>query len=379
MGVEQWPRTSVTGVGVRALTRVLLVLVLSACTGTRPFTDRAGRVIPGSIARMEQIELGGVRQSVWFRARDVQSPALILLHGGPGASEAPLFRHFDAALEDHFLVVYWEQRGAGRSYHSDIPRSSMTIERMLHDLDELVDTVRSRYHKDRVALLGHSWGTILGTLYADREPAKVSVYVGVAQIANVGEGERVSLAWALRQAEARRDARALEALHAMAPAPRSVDDELALGRWVERFGGMRRGGLSTGKLIWTALRTDEAGLMDLVRFGRGNRFSLESLRPEYSRVDLTRIRCFAVPVVFMLGRYDQHVPAELAARYFTTIDAPTKRLVWFERSGHDLPFEEPHAFTRAMLEHAHPLALDARRTGGCLPNGVPRVPPAGEN
>jgi pimeloyl-ACP methyl ester carboxylesterase len=144
----------------------------------------------------------------------------------------------------------------------------------------------------------------------------------------------------------------------MAPAPRSVDDELALGRWVERFGGMRRGGLSTGKLIWTALRTDEAGLADLVRFGRGNRFSLESLRPQYAHVDLTGIRCFAVPVIFMLGRYDWHVPAELAARYFATIDAPRKRLVWFEHSAHDPPFEEPDAFVRAMLQYVHPLALE---------------------
>jgi proline iminopeptidase len=254
--------------------------------------------------------------------------------------------------------VYWEQRGAGRSYHSDIPRSSMTIERMVRDLDEFVDSVRSRFGKDRVVLLGHSWGTILGTLYATRDPGKVSVYVGVAQIANFREGERASLAWALRQAEARRDRGALEVLRAMKPAPRSVSDELTLGRWVERFGGLRRGGLTTGKLIWAALRTDEAGLLDLVKFGKGNRFSLEALRPQYSRVDLTRLQCFEVPVIFMLGRHDWHVPAVLAARYFATIDAPSKRLVWFDSSAHDPPFEEPGAFVRTMLAHVRPLALE---------------------
>jgi len=261
-------------------------------------------------------------------------------------------------LEDQFLVVYWEQRGAGRSYRSDIPRSSMTIDRMVQDLDELVDIVRSRFGKDRIVLLGHSWGTILGTLYASRHPRKISAYVGVAQIANFSEGERASLAWALHEAEARRDQRALEALRAIAPGPRSVDEELALGRWVERFGGARRGGLSTGKLIWTALRTDEAGLMDLVRFGKGNRFSLEALRPQYARVDLTRMQCFEVPMIFMLGRYDWHVPAVLAAEYFRSVEAPSKRLVWFDGSAHDPPFEEPDAFVRAMLAYVRPLALD---------------------
>ena len=115
---------------------------------------------------------------------------------------------------------------------------------------------------------------------------------------------------------------------------------------VERLGGYKRGGLSTGKLIWAALRTNEASLVDLIRFGQGNRFSLEALRPEYSRMDLTRFRRFEVPVVFMLGRHDWHVPAVLAAEYFDRIEALYKRLVWFEESGHDPPFEQPDAFVQ---------------------------------
>jgi proline iminopeptidase len=340
-----------------------LTVPLSGCTGTQAFVDDAGRVVPGSVATMETIVLGGLEQSVWFRGLDSTAPALVLLHGGPGASESALFRHYNAELENHFLVVYWDQRGTGRSYSGDIPRSTMTINRMLQDLDELVDTVRTRFDKDRVVLLGHSWGTVLGTLYSQAHPEKVAAYVGVAQIADFAEGERLSLEWALRQAEDLRDQGALEDLRAMGTAPRSVDDELELGRWVERFGGSMRGGLSTWKLIWAALRTDEAGLMDLVRFGQGNRFSLEALRPEYSRVDLTGVSRFAVPVVFMLGRHDWHVPAVLAADYFDSIEAPSKTLVWFEASAHNPPFEEPEAFIAAVLEHVLPLATAGASAG----------------
>jgi pimeloyl-ACP methyl ester carboxylesterase len=309
---------------------------------------------------METLTIGGIEQSVWFRGRSASAPPLVLLHGGPGASESPLFRYYDAALEDHFLVVYWDQRGAGRSFHSGMPRSTMSIARLEQDLDELVDTVRARFGPQRVVLLGHSWGTVLGALYAHDRPEKVAAYVGVAQISDFARGERVSLRWAIRQAEARGDRRALKRLRAMAPAPRSVDDELALGRLVERFGGARRRGLSTGRLIWNALRTDEVGLMDLVRFGRGNRFSLEALRPEYSRLDLTRIRRFEVPIVFMLGRHDWHVPSVLAAEYFDAIEAPVKELVWFEESAHDPPFEEPLAFVAAVVGRVLPLARAPR-------------------
>ena len=344
----------------------LCLALLARCTvSTPPFTDASGRVLAGSVARMEKIELGGVVQTVWFRGRDVEAPALVLLHGGPGTSETALFRHFDAALENRFLTVYWDQRGSGRSYHPGMPPEALTIRRMVEDLDGLVDRVCDRFGKDRVVLLGHSWGTILGTRYAATHPEKVSVYVGVGQIADFSEDERTSFRWALEQAERRGDRRALRALREMRPGPASVADELALGRWVERFGGALRGGLSTGALVRAALGADEADLADLWRFGAGNRFSLEALRPQYAREDLTRFRRFAVPVVFLLGRHDWHVPSTLAARYFRTLEAPCKRLVWFERSAHDPPFEEPRAFVRAMADVVLPLA---RR--GCS------VPPA---
>jgi proline iminopeptidase len=357
MGMELGGRAAVTAHAPRSRSRArttravatVAILVVGACTSTRPFVDAKGRVVPGSIAAMETVRLGGADQSVWFRGRSTSAVPLVLLHGGPGASESALFRHYDAALENHFVVVYWEQRGAGRSFHANVPRSSMTIARMLDDLDELVDTVRARFGAERVVVLGHSWGTILGTMYANAHPEKVLAYVGVAQIANFPEGERRSLEWAIDQATTRGDAKALRELRAMLPAPRTVDDELTLGRWVERFGGTLRGGLSTRSLIWAALRTDEAGVADLVRFGRGNRFSLTALRPEYSRVDLTRFRTFKVPIVFMLGRHDWHVPSVLAARYFEQIDAPVKHLVWFERSAHNPPFEEPAEFVRTVV------------------------------
>jgi pimeloyl-ACP methyl ester carboxylesterase len=168
---------------------VASLLNASACAGTRPFTDGAGRVVPGSVATMRTIRIGGMEQRVLIRGRADTAPVLVVLHGGPGVSETGLFRHYDAALEDHFVVVYWDQRGAGGSYRSAIPRDSMTIARIERDLDELVDTVTARFGVRRVVLLGHSWGTIPGTLYARDHPEKVAAYVGVAQIANFARGD----------------------------------------------------------------------------------------------------------------------------------------------------------------------------------------------
>src|SRR5690606_15705191 len=144
-----------------------------------------------------------------------------------------------------------------------------------------------RFHKEKVILLGHSWGTVLGTIYASRHPGKVMAYIGVAQIADVPEGDRLSHEFALGEAEKRNNARAATELKNIGPRPASVDQMLELGAWVERFGGTFRHGLSTGSLILAALETDEANLVDLIRFGQGNRFSLDHLWDEFSTVKLS--------------------------------------------------------------------------------------------
>ncbi|MDY0349712.1 MAG: alpha/beta hydrolase [Desulfobulbaceae bacterium] len=357
------------GIIAAILALVLAAALLTGCSvHTAPFTDEQGGIIPGSIAVMETVTIGGVPQSIWFRGTSTANPPLILLHGGPGISESALFRHYNSILEQHFLVVYWEQRGAGRSFHAGIPPQSMTVARFLLDLDEVVEEVRRRFGRKKVVLLGHSWGTILGTIYASQHPEKIAVYVGVAQIADMVRGDRLSYDYVLAEAARRENARALAQLTKIGPPPHSVDDRLKIGRWNERFGGMFHGDLSTGKLILAALSTDEANLWDIILFGRGNRFSLTRLHSEYSRMRLNdRYRSFRVPVFFLLGRHDRHVPSVLAEEYFRAIEAPCKRLVWFERSAHNPPFEEPGQFNEVLIREVLPLA-GAERIAPC---GVP--------
>ena len=135
---------------------------------TRPFLGPDGRVIPNSIAEIRYLRLGGLSQWVMIRGESLANPPLILLHGGPGFSEMRLFRSYNGPLERSFTVVYWDQRGAGKSFNSNIPKSSMTVEQFIADLDELVDIVCARVGQPKVAIFGHSWGSALGPLYAAR-------------------------------------------------------------------------------------------------------------------------------------------------------------------------------------------------------------------
>ena len=320
---------------------------------TPAFTDEYGQVCPKSIATMETMMLGGVPQRLWFRGSSRDNPALVLLHGGPGGSLGALFRRYNAELERHFLVVTWEQRGAGRSYKKGIPSASMTVAQFVRDLGEVVELVKAHFRQDKVILLAHSWGTILGTLYAHRHPENVAMYVGVGQIANMPEGERLSYDFARSEAAQRGNRRAATELKRIGPPPHTLNALLTERRWVSHFGGNIYRGPSASDLALEALQADEFNLLDLLKLVQGSRFSTKHLWAEMSRINFTETHLsFEVPMLFLLGRHDRVAPCTLAAAYLERLSAPYKKVVWFGNSAHNPNYEEPETFNRVILEES---------------------------
>lgn len=329
----------------------LACIALASCAYTLPFRDRAGQVVPGSIARFETLNVNGTRQSLLVRGRDRKAPVVLILHGGPGSSETPLFRLYDPQLEDHFVVAYWDQRGAGRSYASDIPASSMTIDQLVRDLGVVIGHLRTEFTGRKLVLLGHSWGSALGLIYAARHPDDVLAFVGVGQVASFPLGEMASYQFALREARRRGNDQAILQLSAIGPPPHSTDAMLVSRRWVERFGGTSVEAPNKMNVALSALALPEFSLPDVVRLWRGADFSLHAMWPELRELDLFQaVPCVAAPVTFFLGRHDWQVPAAIAAEYFTRIQSPAKRLNWFEQAAHDIPFEAPAAFRAAFVD-----------------------------
>ena len=326
---------------------------------TPHFRADDGAVLAGSIAQTAYLDIGGIEQWVMIRGANRANPVVILLHGGPGSPETSFFRYYNASLENSFTVVYWEQRGAGKSFARDLDPSSMTVDRFVHDLDELVDEVRVRLDKRRVTLIGHSWGSALGTLYAARFPAKVCAYVGTGQIGNLQVSELSSYNFVLAEAERRKNSAALKQLRAIGKPPFDSKTTGIQRKWLMRFAGIMR-----GKSYWQMFRaltaTPEASIFDLPNIVRGVMFSLRTLWSEVSQLDLeTSVPALQMPVFFFIGRHDHQVAAETSAAYFDKLDAPSKQLVWFEESAHMPPFEQADLFNAKMVELVAPIARNA--------------------
>jgi len=322
---------------------------------TPPFRGPTGEPLPGSIAEIRSLPLGGVDQWVMIRGESIENPPLIFLHGGPGFSETGFLRCFNAELEKSFTVVYWDQRGAGKSRNPDIPRSSLTVEQLLADLDELVDAVCRRLGGTKVVIFGHSWGTALGVLYAARFPQKVAAYVGSGQIGDWHAGEVLSYEYALQTAERRHHRRALKALQRIGPPPHGADALFTERTWLQILDGQLRP-RELWKMLRVALGTPESSLFEVRPTLRAFRAVIDAMWPEVSKLNLLELApALSVPAFFLLGRRDHFVPPEASMAYVNALTAPSKQVVWFEESGHEPFMDEPARFNQAMKDVVRPV------------------------
>jgi pimeloyl-ACP methyl ester carboxylesterase len=324
---------------------------------TLPFRGFDGGIRPNSLAEISYLRLGGVDQWVMIRGENIANPILILLHGGPGFPEMRLFRTFNAPLENSFTVVYWMQRGTSKSFDRRMPTSSLTIEQFIADLDDLVEILRARFGKEKVVLYGHSWGSVLGILYASRFPEKVAAYVGSGQIGEWAAFETASYTLVLAEAERRQHRKAIRELRAIGPPPHAFWDMVVERKWITRFVGIVRG-MSLWRFTRITLGGPEASIFDLPNILRSQLITPKVMWQELIGVNLIKTApALQMPIFFFLGRHDHVVVPKTSAAYFDILSAPSKTLVWFEESGHEPPAEEPAKFNSLMVELVRPVAL----------------------
>ncbi len=335
---------------MRKAPRVVLIAFVGALVGrdvlgTALGADRLG------IHTTDRLLHGGAQLYVEVRGDDRRAPVLIWLHGGPGAPERPLFRYFNSALEHDFTVVNWDQRGTARSFDARADPVHLTVDQHVEDLDVVVAHVRRALGRDRVFIVGHSWGGTLGLLYAHAHPEHVAGIVAVAPDVAPAEAQRRQYAFVSSEAARLDDLRALRRLETLGSAPyRSAKALLAVDGLAERYGAVFHRRPHQFWILFSGMARGLVRPWELPRYFQANSASLQAMNAELLDLDLrTTVPSVEVPVVFMLGRFDRHVDATLASSYYDELKAPSKRLVWFEDSAHNPPFEEAAAFNAAVV------------------------------
>lgn len=322
---------------------------------TPPVTGADGRPVPGSVAELVPVRLGGHDQWIQVRGASRDLPVLLYLSGGPGQSDLAYSRVLLEELTHDFLVVGWDQRGAGKSYPSLDP-ASLTLDRAVADAVELAEYLASRYGQEQVVVMGESWGSLLGALAVQRAPRLFRAFVGSGQMVNVLETDLRIYHDLLALAERTGDAELSGRLWKSGPPPYAdpLDYAFVMAHYPLLEGsytppaGYRQRGAQSGVGPMGVLGQEYGGL-EKVSVLRGLLDMFSVLYPQLQGVDLRRdAASLEVPVIVLEGSHELTARTGPAREWFEALAAPRKRLYTLPDSGHSVAFEQADELRRIL-------------------------------
>jgi len=310
------------------------------------------------IDTLEGVQLGGITQWIRVRGADASNPVLLLMQQGPGLPIINEARRLERllGLEKAFTVVYWDQRGTGLSSASlrkNSNRFEISVARMVDDTVTLLELLRDRFGGSTF-VAGFSFGATFAAQAAVRRPELVAALVAAGMDIDVPTAENNAYAFALNTARRRGNRRAIRQLEAIGPPPHTtVKQFITRARWVANFGGVATNTNINSlrrALVVSLARSPDYSAADVIRTFRGISASQAALLPQLATTDLVRtMPRLDVPIVMVQGRLDQVAPGEAAQRFYDSLTAPSKQLVWFESSAHTPHLEEPAKFRDLLM------------------------------
>lgn len=302
----------------------------------------------------EYVFANGIEHYLLHYPKAPGTPVLLYLHGGPGSVESLFAYQLDSAWGEMFTHVHWDQRGAGKTLRRNGRRGRPeSMEQMLADLHGVIGHLRRKYQTERVVLLGHSWGSVLGSLYVLRHPETVLAYIGVGQVVGMMENERTAYRETLEMARRAGNEAHVRALEQMGDYPPNDPERLLkllprMRRIQTAYDDGPASGIGLGELLNSMRRSPVFRWSDLLSFTQ----IMKVNRPLHLQMLSFRLGDFApryaAPIHYLLGEADPIAPTSLSRAYFETIEAPVKGFTVIPGAGHNPAHERPGEFAAAL-------------------------------
>jgi proline iminopeptidase len=344
MGRFGWATT-----GLATLVFVALALFIARPASTAPIVGGDGEPLAGSLAELVTVPIGGHDQVMMIRGRNVGNPVLLYLTGGPGGTDMGAIRR-DVGLEQDFVVVTWDQRGAGKSYAALDPTDTFTSDPLVADTIEVTNYLRDRFDENKIYLVGQSWGSTLGVLAAQQRPDLYHAFVGVGQM--VSQRETDILFWedTIAWAEETGNTGLAQSLRSNGPPPYEDLNQYA-GVISHEHDWNAYPELDLGNEMPAILFVPEYTFMDRINAFKGFLDTNGTLYPQLQSIDFRQdVPALGVPFYMVLGEHEARGRAVLADEWFNMLDAPAKQRFVFEGSGHRAHFDQPGRFAELMAD-----------------------------
>lgn len=346
---------SVFSITLCILIAIVVILLIQSPGKIESLTDKNGNIIKDSISEKVYVKINGVSMGMIIKSKNRSNPVLLFVHGGPGMPEYPLTKTYPTGLEDYFTVVWWDQRGSGLSYSSDISAKTMTTEQFVADTIEITKYLREHFGQDKIYLMGHSWGSYIAIQAAAKSPDLYKAYIGVGQISNQIESEKIAYKYMFNYYNGIGDEKTIKKLQST---PIATMDYLPDEYNKVRDDVMHKAGIGTTHkmnsvftgIFMPVMLNREYTLREKINIWLGKAFSNSTiLNEELYKTDLRNsITKLDIPVYFFSGIYDYTVNYSMSEAYLKKISAPVKGFYLFKESAHAPIFEEPEKVLQIM-------------------------------
>jgi pimeloyl-ACP methyl ester carboxylesterase len=314
------------------------------------YLDNSGKPIIGSISEKTFIKIGGVKQGMFIRSKNINNPVLLYIHGGPAFPNYFLIDKYNPGLEDYFTVCYWEQRGGGLSYTPDVTLESMNFDQLTSDAIAVTNYLRKRFRKENIYIIAHSGGTPFAIMAVAQAPQLYCAYIAMAQITSQTESEKLAYRYMLEQYTLCGNKKAVHELKKY-PVLDSANYIIPFYKSLTRDKSMHDLGLGTMRNmrsvikgvfipVWMckAYTLREKANIWVSKFSFIKKTKL--IDELFQTVIPSKVPKLEIPVYFFSGKYDLTVNHNLCKAYLDKLQAPVKGFYTFMESAHSPIFEE---------------------------------------
>ncbi len=305
-----------------------------------------------ALDKSEIVSINSTKYYLRIRTCNTDNPVVLFLHGGCGSPDRAQVMKYQSPLATNFTLVAFDQRGSGYAYNKKEAKTlDLTKEIYVNDVHNVVDYLKQKFNKQKIIIVGHSFGSVLGVWYVQQYPNDVLAYVGVGQCVDYIENEKLSYAWTLQEAEKVGDNKSVAILKRIgAPLDNGKYKNehqkslMKLRAVLHKLGGAT---YSNRKPYWQELLFHEVPIMlkeysfcGMIKYVKGLSYSPNTTLAKTNPDFMNTAKKLDVPVYLLLGHHDMNCVYTLAEKWFEQLEAPDKKIVWFESSAHSPQWEE---------------------------------------
>ena len=343
---------------------ILILLFISTIVGAKIINGNNSTIKSvNGIQESSYIELNGIKQYVQIRGQDKNNPIILFVHGGPANPLAYLTYYYQQEIEKKYTVVHWDQRGSGRTFYENPEQTNLSSDQIVADMDALVDYLLDRFSVENVIVIGHSWGTIVGSKYVRLYPQKVTAYIEVSKVVNTFEGVKMSGELAKQKAIEQQNQKDIETFNTLIAELSTINGyKPTVFKYYVNLRTLTfkylpyQGKRSAFITLWTGVSSPDFSIRDLKWFFKSTAIY------DFERLETNLIKeCFffnayeyplsyEIPVFFVSGKYDSTTPVKLAKKYYNDISAPQKDFVIIKNAGHSPYLDNSADFCNTVMQ-----------------------------